>query len=171
MEEINNNIKEFNTDKSQIIICNIRSGGVGISLHDTNGVYPRVSIISPSWSAQYIIQSLGRIHRANTKTVVRQRIIFCAKSIEEMICENMKEKIVNIGKLNDANLLSYQIEGLMDHQDSVGIDMHGNLSEFDKMFLKINVLNTKKERLENDLKETKIEIQKMVNELMLFTIH
>lgn len=159
LEERNKAIGDFNSDKSHVIVCNIRSGGCGISLQDTLGDFPRVSIISPSWSAQDIIQVLGRIHRANGKTAVRQRIVFCKGTIEETIAKNMKEKIKNIAFLNDGDLLSYNVEGLTDDPDGIGIDMDSNLSEFDKLFIKINVLNIKKQRLEMDLKETDEEIK------------
>lgn len=158
LEERDKAIADFNNDKSQIIICNIQSGGVGLSLHDLNGNFPRVAIVSPGYSAQMIIQALGRVHRANGKTPVRQRIVFCSNTLEEEICENMKEKIKNIAMLNDNDLDSYQIEGLMDDVDAIGIDKHKDLSEFDKLFLKINALNIKKQRLEMELADTIKEI-------------
>lgn len=154
MEERNKNIKDFNTDKSHIIICNNRSGGVGISLHDLNGNYPRVSIISPSWSAQDIIQVLGRIYRANGKTPVRQIIVYAKDTVEEGICNNMKDKIVNIALINDGNTDSYKIEGLTD--DTIE---DTKITEFDRIFLRVNALHTKKQRLLDDLKETENEIK------------
>lgn len=169
IEERNKAISDFNDDKSQIIICNIVSGGTGVSLHDQKGDYPRVSIVSPSWSAQTLIQALGRVHRANGKTPVRQRIIFCKGTIEETICENMKEKIKNIALLNDGDLLSYNIEGLTDDLYEVGVDRDGNLSEFDKLVMKMNVLNIKKQRLEEDLRITVKDIEETVLKFMFLS--
>jgi hypothetical protein len=162
IDERNKAINDFNDDIQHMIVCNIRSGGCGISLHDQNGNFPRVSIISPSWSAQDIIQVLGRVHRANGKTPVRQRIVFCKGTIEEEICKNMKQKIQNIAHLNDGDLLGYNIDGLTDDDNAIGIDKDANLSEFDKLFMKINVLNTKKERLQAELKETKIRLEEEI---------
>ena len=156
LQERNKNIEDFNNDKARIIICNIRSGGCGISLHDQNGVYPRISLISPSFSAQDIIQSLGRIYRSNTKTKVQQRLIYCKGTIEEQICENIKEKIKNIGNLNDGDILSYQIEGLMDDQT---VNDNDGLSETEILMKKISSLNIKKERLKQDLLETDDELK------------
>ena len=170
LEERDKAINDFNSDKSHIIVCNIRSGGTGLSLHDLHGNYPRVAIISPGYSAQDILQALGRVHRANGKTAVRQRLLFSSGTIEEDICENMKEKITNIAMLNDRDVNSYCIEGLMDDPDEIGIDKDSNLSEFDKLFLKINVLNIKKQRLEDDLKEVNDELnsfQQIINQLVL----
>ena len=94
-------IDDFCSDKSRIIICNIASGGCGISLHDTLGQFPRVSIISPTWSAQDLIQVLGRIHRAMGKTDCEQLIIFCKGTIEESVGNIIKQKIDNIRTFND----------------------------------------------------------------------
>ncbi len=170
LEERDEAIAAFNSDRSRVIVCNTNSGGVGVSLNDQNGVFPRVSIISPGYSAQAIIQALGRIYRANTRTAVRQRIIFCNNTIEEEICQNMREKITNMAMLNDKDMLSYVIEGLLDDPESIGHDMQGELSEFDKLFMKINALNIRKQRLEMEMKDTEKEIldfeQKMNNLIM-----
>lgn len=100
-EERQSMIDSFNADKERIIICQIQSGGVGISLHDTHGDYPRVSIISPSWSAQDLMQALGRIHRANGKTPCIQKLVYCHGTIEELICKIVQSKIKNYLQLND----------------------------------------------------------------------
>ena len=159
IEMRNKNIDDFNNDQSQIIICNIRSGGVGISLHDTNGKYPRISLISPGYSAVDILQALGRICRANCKTPVQQKILFANGTIENQMCDNIKDKIKNIGKLNDGDMLSYNIQGLTD--DKIN-ELSGNdISEFDKTFQRINVLNMKRFRLEIELKDTMEEIKSL----------
>ena len=152
-EQRDRSIRLFNTDKERVIICNIRSGGVGISLHDTVGDYPRVSIISPSWSAQDILQVLGRIHRANGKTPVIQKIVFCKGTIEEKICENMTEKIGNIAQLNDGDLLSHHIEGLTKQEEK-----KEEPNDLCKLFMKLETLEARKQRLLQELKETEKEI-------------
>ena len=166
LEDRNKNINDFNSDKSNIIICNIKSGGVGISLHDTIGKYPRVSLISPSYSAQDILQVLGRIHRANSKTPVEQYILYCKNTVEEKICENMKEKIINISSLNDGTVDTYKIDGLTDEIENIPEE----LSEFEIIINKIDILNLKKERLETDLKNTSKELDTLITKLeILFT--
>lgn len=107
-------IKRFQNDESRVIVVNIQAGGVGISLHDLNGNFPRVSLISPSWSATDIIQALGRIHRAGAKTPARQEIIFTAGTIEEVVCDRIGGKIQNIASLNDGDLDAYFIGGIHD---------------------------------------------------------
>ena len=99
------NIEDFQSDNERLIICNIRAGGVGISLHDLNGDYSRVSLISPSYSAQDLLQALGRIHRAGSQSKAIQKIVFCAGTIEEDIAEKVNSKITNIKLINDGDLI------------------------------------------------------------------
>jgi superfamily II DNA or RNA helicase len=101
LKERSKAIDDFCSDKSRIIICNTMSAGTGISLHDTLGQFPRVSVISPTWSAQDLIQVLGRIHRAMGKTDCEQLIMFCKGTIEESIGNVIKQKINNIRMFND----------------------------------------------------------------------
>ena len=54
------NIEMFQENQKHVIICQMQSGGVGLSLHDLGG-RQRVSLISPTWSAIDMIQALGRI--------------------------------------------------------------------------------------------------------------
>ncbi len=103
LKERAKSIDDFCSDKSRVIICNIQSGSAGLSLHDTIGRYPRVSIISPTWSAQDLIQVLGRIHRAMGKTDCVQHIIFCKGTIEESVGNVIKNKINNIRVFNDGD--------------------------------------------------------------------
>ena len=60
--------------------------------------------------------------------------------------------------LNDGDLLSICIEGLTDDPDAIGIK-DNNLSEFDKLFIRINVLNIRKQRLQEDIKEIDDELK------------
>ena len=101
LEERNNAIELFQTNKEKIIIATLQSGGVGISLHDLDGNYPRVSIISPSWSAQDLMQALGRVYRVGGKSKVIQKIVYCADTIEEDIANIIQKKFDNYSSLND----------------------------------------------------------------------
>jgi superfamily II DNA or RNA helicase len=97
-------IDDFQSNRTNIIIANNKAGGVGISLHDIHGGHQRVSIISPTWSAQDTMQTLGRIHRAEGKTPAIQKFVFCAGTIEEYICEKLREKLNNLSMINDGVL-------------------------------------------------------------------
>ena len=104
IEERNKAINDFCSDTSRIIICNIKAGSEGLSLHDTNGKYPRVSLICPTWSAQELLQALGRIHRATGKTDCIQEIIYCKNTVEESMSVVIQNKINNIKLFNEGKI-------------------------------------------------------------------
>jgi superfamily II DNA or RNA helicase len=98
------NIDDFQSNKTNVIVCNIKAGGIGISLHDLHGTHPRVSLISPTWSSIDLVQALGRIHRAGGKTKSLQRIIYVADTVEEKIADKLKNKLLNINDINNGDL-------------------------------------------------------------------
>lgn len=108
-------IEDFQSDDARIIVCNIAAGGVGVSLHDLNGDYPRDSFISPNYSPIQLHQALGRIYRANHKTDCVQKILFAAKTIEESACEKVQAKLQNLALLNTGDLA----DGLTFYTDAV----------------------------------------------------
>lgn len=103
-ESRNQDIEDFQSNRTRVILCMIQAGGVGISLHDTDGSYPRVSLINPTYHAVQLKQALGRIHRAGGKSKCVQRLIFTAKTIEEKTCRSVKKKLNNLALLNDGDL-------------------------------------------------------------------
>ncbi len=104
------NIENFQTNKSNIIICNIKAGSVGLSLHDIYGGHQRASLISPTWNSTDLKQSLGRIHRAQAKSKSIQRIVYVANTVEEKICDKIKDKFINLEAINNGDLDLTNIE-------------------------------------------------------------
>jgi hypothetical protein len=103
-------IQSFRNDGLHVVVLSTQAGGAGISLHDEIGNRPRLSLISPTFSAVDLIQVLGRTYRANTKTPVIQKIVFAAGfSVEEGACRRVADKIHNINMINDGDLLPHQI--------------------------------------------------------------
>ncbi len=102
IEERQKIINDFQENKINVIICNIKCS-VGISLHDLHGKQ-RASLICPNFSSIDLIQTLGRIYRADLKTNALQRIILCAGTYEETIYEKIMKKIRFIDKLNDSDI-------------------------------------------------------------------
>jgi superfamily II DNA or RNA helicase len=109
LEERNQCIDDFQSNKKRVIIAIIQAGGVGVSLHDLHGVQ-RMSIISPTWSGQDLVQCLGRIHRAGAKSPAIQKLVFCANTYEDRIAEIIKNKISNITGINDHDLVGPEFE-------------------------------------------------------------
>lgn len=96
-------IRRFQSNEAKIIVCNIRAGGVGVSLHDPDGKKPRLALISPTYSAQDLRQALGRVHRAGGAHSI-QRIIFASGTVEEEACAAVEAKLACIDTLNDGDL-------------------------------------------------------------------
>jgi superfamily II DNA or RNA helicase len=109
LEERELHIRHFQKNKERLIICNIRAGGQSINLHDIHGGHPRVSLVIPSYSSTQLIQALGRIHRAGSKTPATQKVIFCSGTIEDHINERLEKKMKHLKEIND-NDLSFMIK-------------------------------------------------------------
>lgn len=103
-DERQKNIDDFNADKERVIICNLQSGGTGLSLHDLHGDFPRVSLITPSYNAIDLKQALGRIHRAKGKSPCLQKIIYGNNSVEQKVMESVRRKTNNIDLINDGDI-------------------------------------------------------------------
>lgn len=98
------NVENFQAGKERVILVNIASGGAGLSLHDIHGLNPRLALISPSYSAVLMRQATGRVWRDSAKSKSIQKILFVANTVEEQVCENVKEKLKNLDLLNDGDL-------------------------------------------------------------------
>jgi superfamily II DNA or RNA helicase len=105
LEERTDAINRFQNNTTKIIICIMGAGSESISLHDIDGNYPRVSLISPSYSSKDLCQALGRIYRSGTKSHVEQKIIFCDHDIERNMCEKLKDKIKFLNNFSDNDKL------------------------------------------------------------------
>ena len=103
MEDRDMMIKDFQDNKKKVIIAMQQAGGVGISMHDIHGGHPRMSIISPSWSGYETRQTLGRIHRAGSKTPAIQKLVYVAKTYEESIAKLIENKLKTIDAINDGD--------------------------------------------------------------------
>jgi superfamily II DNA or RNA helicase len=99
-------VNAFQSNAHYFLVCQIAAGGVGVSLHDLNG-RPRVSLISPTYSAIDLKQALGRIHRSGAKSPALQYILFAANSVEEEVSQSVRRKLKNIELLNDGDLLTH----------------------------------------------------------------
>lgn len=98
------NIQEFQDNIEKVIICNIKCGGIGVSLHDLHGGHPRISLISPTWTSIDMQQCIGRIHRAGSRSKSLQRIIYIANTIEEKISDKLAVKLKQLNELNNGDL-------------------------------------------------------------------
>jgi len=100
-DERQRNIDAFQSDKTRVVIANLRAGGVGVSLHDLNGRFPRTALICPGWSPTDLKQALGRVWRAGGKSTSIQRILYAADTVEERVAERIEERLRTLAILND----------------------------------------------------------------------
>lgn len=96
-------IERFQRNEVPVVVANIQAGGVGVSLHDPTGNRPRLSLISPSFSAQDLRQALGRVHRAGSAASI-QKICFAAGTCEQHTAQLCAAKLAHIDLLNDGDL-------------------------------------------------------------------
>lgn len=102
-------IEAFQSNRERVIVCNIEAGGVGLSLHDLTGEFPRLALISPNYSAMTLRQVFGRVHRAGGKSKSLQRVVFAAGTAEEGVCRAVAGKLSALDALNDGDLAGSSI--------------------------------------------------------------
>lgn len=75
------NVRQFQSGERRILIGTITSGGTGLSLDDTRGTNPRdVIIVTPPLSYIHVMQAIGRVVRANTKSRAQVHFIFTSNT-------------------------------------------------------------------------------------------
>jgi superfamily II DNA or RNA helicase len=97
-------IDAFQADRVRCLVVQSSAGGVGISLHDTHGRYPRHSLISPPESARDLIQVLGRNRRVGQKSPAFRSVITLAGSVESRVSAAVARKADQIETINDGDL-------------------------------------------------------------------
>ena len=97
-------IEEFQANRIHVMVGMMAACSVALSLHDERHERPRVSLISPGYSASELSQSLGRIRRVGGTTAV-QKIVIAAGSVEERVGRAIERKMNNLAALTDRDLL------------------------------------------------------------------
>lgn len=96
-------ILDFQTDAASIFLVQMDAGSASIDLHDLCG-RPRVSLISPGYSAIKLIQALGRIPRDGTRSASQQFIYFTTEDVDRRAAKLVQAKLDNIQLINDGDL-------------------------------------------------------------------
>ena len=84
-EDRQKTLDDFQEDKIRVMAVSASAGGTGVNLHDTNGNFPRVGLVSPSFSPFVFKQVLGRLPRLGMKTPCMYRVVVAANTIEEHV--------------------------------------------------------------------------------------
>ena len=103
-DERQRGIDDFQANRVHIIVGIASACGVALSLHDERHERPRVSLISPSYSAPELLQTLGRIRRVGG-TAATQKIILVAGSVEERVARAVQRKVDCIETLTSNDLM------------------------------------------------------------------
>ena len=96
-------IEKFQRNEIHVMVGMSAACSVALSLHDERKERPRVSLISPGYSASEFAQSLGRVRRVGGTTAV-QKIIIAAGSVEEKVGRSIERKMSNLTALTDLDL-------------------------------------------------------------------
>jgi SNF2 family DNA or RNA helicase len=97
-------IRRFQADEDNCLVVNAATGGTGISLHDTHGNRPRLSLISPSFNAKEFAQVIGRIHRNGAKSDALQRVMLASGSVEEKVMQIIADKLRAMDSIHQLNI-------------------------------------------------------------------
>jgi hypothetical protein len=84
------------------------AAGVGMDAHDITGKHPRMSLISPGFSAKVTRQVVGRPWRAGGLTKSLQRFIFATG--EEDLHASVSRKLNCLDTLNDGDLTTQNLQ-------------------------------------------------------------
>jgi superfamily II DNA or RNA helicase len=96
-------IDRFNADQEQLVVMNIKAGGLGISLHGTSNSRRRLVLINPTFSGIDLKQALGRCHRAGGARSI-QKIVWAAGTVEENACNKVRARLQRVSIFNDNQL-------------------------------------------------------------------
>ena len=97
-------ITDFQSNRVHVMVGMAAACSVALSLHDERHERPRVSLISPGYSASEFSQGLGRIRRVGGTAAV-QKILIAADSVEEKVGAAIERKMNNLSALTDKDLM------------------------------------------------------------------
>lgn len=97
-------VNDFQSGKTQVLVCQVDAGSESIDLHDTDGARPRHVIVFPTYKAVTLIQVLGRAVRSGAKSPVVQRIVYSSTGIEAKIANAIERRLENLSLLTDGEL-------------------------------------------------------------------
>ena len=97
-------IDAFQRNETHVMVGMAAACSVALSLHDERHERPRVSLISPGYSASEFSQGLGRICRVGG-THATQYIVIAADSVEEKVGLAIERKMAALEALTDQDFL------------------------------------------------------------------
>lgn len=90
--------------ENRLFICNTTTGNAGISLHDLDGNFPRISYIIPSYSLLNTHQASYRTFRNGVKSNTKVRFVYANIATQETnILNALMRKTATLKSLNSEN--------------------------------------------------------------------
>jgi hypothetical protein len=102
--------EEFQANRERELAANNDAGGIGISLQDLHGDFPRIGLVSPGFSATTMKQVFGRLPRDGGKSIAYYRVILAARTVEASVHRALKVKLNNLDALNDFDLMPENLQ-------------------------------------------------------------
>ena len=95
----------FQSNRTRLLLLTIQAGGVGLSLGDELGGHPRLAFHNLPLDTTSLVQLLGRIHRADSKTKSVNRIVLVdGVAVEKTVFKILNRKIGNLSALQNDEL-------------------------------------------------------------------
>lgn len=94
----------FQTGAKRVLAAMVQAGGAALDAHDEVGDAPRSTYILPVVRSDFAKQAIGRAHRANGKSLVRQALVFPDTRYGNRIRTLLEEKVVRLGVFNDGEI-------------------------------------------------------------------
>jgi len=98
-------IERFQSNQTRLFVGTIASGGVGLSLEDSDGNHPRLLLTNLPLSVTELLQTIGRCARANSKSPTVNRVVLLeGVPIEERVFKILNKKVNNMSALMNDDL-------------------------------------------------------------------
>lgn len=96
-------VEDFQAGRKHVAIVS-RAGGVGVSLHDIADGRPRTHVIlEMPWSAEDLLQQIGRTHRSSSRTCPSYIIVTTDIPAEQRFASSLVRKLESFGALVKAD--------------------------------------------------------------------
>lgn len=103
--ERDESVRRFQANETRLCLASFGAGGVGLSLGDEHGGHPRIAFHNLCLDSVSLVQGLGRIHRANSKTPSINKIVLIeGVPIETRVFRLLSAKISNLSALQADSL-------------------------------------------------------------------
>lgn len=103
MEERQQQLDDYQTGKTQVLVLTIGAGGTGLSAHhnpdNATTTHPRDLYMSPAFNAIEVAQTAGRPHRINSISNTFIYMLYFKDTVEEYVSHKLEKKLNCMSKM------------------------------------------------------------------------